>query len=77
MKVSKEFTVITIVDKQGNSWMGAVGDIDRDLLQVHGLQLADGSSVSFRANIAGIIEQVTATGLRCNVIKRNIEVKVL
>lgn len=74
MRVRKEFTIITIVDNQGNSWTGAVGDIERDLLQVSGLQLADGSNLSFRANVADIIERSTESDLRSYVTMHSIEI---
>lgn len=76
MKVSKDFTVITVLDSHGNTWMGAAGDIDNDLLQVRGLKYRDGDEVSSRMNLATIIGWSQENGMTCRVSKHEITTEI-
>lgn len=76
MKVSKDFTVITVLDSHGNTWMGVAGDIQNDLLQVEGLKDLNGADVVSRMNLVTIIGWSQENGMTCRVSKREITTEI-
>jgi len=74
--IEKEFTVICIVDRQGNTWMGAAGDLDNDALNVEGLKVAEDGRLFIKANVKDIIWWCMENGLGFHVQKRIVAMEI-
>lgn len=76
MKVSKDFTVITVLDSHGNTWMGAAGDMDNDLIHISGVLDTNGVEVSERMLLVDMIPWCQNHGMTCRVSKREITTEI-
>jgi hypothetical protein len=72
----KDFTVITVLDSHGNTWMGAAGDMDNDLIHISGVLDTNGVEVSERMLLVDMIPWCQNNGMTCRVSKREITTEI-